>query len=454
MKMLIKKQLFLRLHRALRIAILLSILLSFAGVFFTASARASDSSPVDEMAEEPMGSRQAMPLGKADCGTMEIWDYPTAMCMPRAMPGMKMRMLMAHGNGFLTETVEEGKRGQNALTLPDMFMVDIGSSLGDHHYLNLNFMGTAERWTYPTAGYPEFLQIGERNTNGVPFLDHQHPHNSPIMGLTLSDTVSIGDDHDSVKFFFAPRGSSTDGPVPFMHRLTGMINPDAPLGHHIGQDVGHISSTVAGAALNIQSTVLEISSFNGTEPEPESVDLHIGRLNSFATRLTQEFSTDLYGMISAAYVKSPEADQPELDHVWRYSASIYAHHAHKNGWAVDQAFIYGLIKNYDHTSALTSLADEWWVRKDRKNFWGRLEVLQRTAGELQITSAEPNQARWVTALTLGYTHKIVKWESAELGLGGSITKDFVPHNFESAYGGDPLAAKIFIQATGMGMWNF
>ena len=146
-----------------------------------------------DMDDEPMGSRKAIPLGPADCGTMEIWDYPTAMCMPRTMPGMPMRMLMLHGNGFLTQTAEEGPRGRSATTLPDMFMADLGSSVGDHHYLNLDFMGTLERWAYPMAGYQELLQVGESDSHGSPFIDHQHPHNTPIMGLTFSDTISIGE---------------------------------------------------------------------------------------------------------------------------------------------------------------------------------------------------------------------------------------------------------------------
>src|SRR5262249_45983389 len=161
-----------------------------------------------------------------------------------------------------------------------------------------DYMGTFERWTFPDRGYPELLQIGETDENGVPFIDAQHPHSSPIMGLTLSDTIRLetSREKDYLKFFFAPRGESTDGPIAFMHRPSGMANPDAPLGHHVGQDVGHISSTVIGASLKLGETRIEASTFNGTEPEPDKVDLPLGPPNSYAVRLIEEFSPAVAAM--------------------------------------------------------------------------------------------------------------------------------------------------------------
>ena len=46
-------------------------------------------------------------------------------------------------------------------------------------------MGTTELWTYPRRRYPELLQVGEERSDGSPCIDAQHPHSSPIMGLTL-----------------------------------------------------------------------------------------------------------------------------------------------------------------------------------------------------------------------------------------------------------------------------
>ncbi|MGZ3722479.1 MAG: hypothetical protein ACXVA9_06095, partial [Bdellovibrionales bacterium] len=337
---------------------------------------------------------------------------------------------------------------------PNMIMIDAGQSLGDLHYINIDFMGTIEKWTVPHDGNPELLQIGEHQADGSPFLDAQHPHSSPIMGLTLSDTISLGHDKDNVKIWFSPRGQATDGPVPFMHRPTGMVNPDTPLGHHIGQDVGHITSTVIGSSLKLSDVTLELSTFNGTEPEPTKVDLPLRNPNSYAARLIGQFTAQTFAMVSAAYVKSPEPDDSTLDHIWRYSASLYRDDMLRNGWMLHRTLIWGLVNQYDHASALNSFAHEAWLHKEAHSIWTRLEFVQRTPAELEITTAsEPNRGRYVTALTLGYTHKLGTWDVFDVGLGGSLTKDFLPSEYRTAYGGNPLSGKIFLQLSGMKMWE-
>lgn len=54
------------------------------------------------------------------------------------------------------------------------------------------------------------------------------------------------------------------------------------------------------------------------------------------------------------------------------------------------------------------------MKGERARIWGRLEVLQRTAAELEISSvAGQNNGAWVEALTLGYTHAIDQWDQVE-----------------------------------------
>ncbi len=393
------------------------------------------------------------PMGAFSCSQMEIWDYAIGMCAPLAMKGMPMTMLMLHYNSFLAQTFEEGARGRDGFTIPNMMMADLGTTLNDSHFVNLDVMATVERWTFPKAGYPELIQIGEENQNHEPYLDAQHPHSSPFMGITLSDTISLESGKDHFKIWFSPLGPSTDGPAAFMHRATGMVNPDAPLGHHIGQDVGHITSTVLGASVRLSGTTVEASTFNGTEPEPTKVDLPLGVLNSFAARLTQEITSHHAIMASAAYVKNPELHDSGVDHVWRYSTSIYSDRQLENDWIIHNTFIYGLINFYDATSALNSFNEEIWLHQGHKNIFSRIEYLQRTSNELQINSTTPNDPNWVTAITLGYTHELARWDGSNVSLGTSITKDFLPANYQNAYSGNPLAAKIFLQVGGMKMWN-
>jgi hypothetical protein len=159
-------------------------------------------------------------------------------------------------------------------------------------------------------------------------------------------------------------------------------------------------------------------------------------------------------MISAAYVKNPEHDDPTLPFLARYSASVYSGTELSGEWSFDNSFIFGLITKYDRASALASFGEEFLFRNDRSRIFGRIEVLQRTPSELGIAAAEPDSGRWVIASTVGYTYALLNSEEGELGLGASVTRDFLPDVFRPAYGGeDPWAGKVFLRVSGMRMWD-
>lgn len=386
-----------------------------------------------------------------DCSEMEVWDFSTAMCQPLAMSGMSMSMLMLHGSIFGVQSFQSGLRGRNAFAAPSMLMADLGKNVGDAHYLSADLMLTFERWTFPERGYPLFGQIGERNAQGQPYLDAQHPHSSPIMGLTLSDTISLGGEKNYLKVFFAPRGESTDGPIAFMHRVTSAYNPDAPLGHHVGQDVGHISSTVLGASLKLGDWHVEASGFHGAEPEPTKVDLPMGALNSFGLRLIYEFNPAMQAMISYARVGHPEPDEPSLDSRQRYSASIYNSLDLPDGWTFNNALIAGLITHMDDVSQLASYSEEFLFKGPVQRMWARIELLQRSAGELQIGGLSADETHWMSAITLGTAHKLTSFGDFDLDLGASVTNTLLPSAYRGAYGGDPWTARLFVRLGGMQM---
>lgn len=397
-------------------------------------------------------------MGPEACGQMMVWDRMTMSCIVVPREDMSMGMWMIHGNAFLVQNFDEGERARNRLALPNMIMADVGQTFGKH-YLGVNLMLTAEKWTFPKEGYPLLLQIGEMNEEEEPYIDAQHPHSSPIMGLTFSDTIALDESGDYMRLFFAPRGQATEGPIPFMHRPTGMVNPSAPLGHHIGQDVSHITSTVLGASLNKEPFGVEISTFNGTEPEPTHVDLPLGPLNSYAARLSYEFSEESFAMISAAQLKEPEPHDPEIEKLWRYSASLITKNQLPSDWNFHNTVIYGHVNFYDNVPVLRSLLEEFWLhQKDSPHqYWGRIEFVERTAAELGILDAStPMTPRWVSAFTAGYTYQFQanSQHSLQTGMGGSITKNFLPDEFEASYSGDPLSARIFLQVTGMKMGSF
>ncbi len=146
------------------------------------------------------------------CAENEFWDNGMSMCMTVPSAGASQFHIAARFNVFGVFSATPGPRGSDDFAAPNMFMVDAGKTLGARQFLDLDVMGTTESWTFPRRGYPELLQIGEERGDGSPFIDAQHPHSSPIMGLTLSDTINLNS-MNALKLFFAPRGGSTDGPV-------------------------------------------------------------------------------------------------------------------------------------------------------------------------------------------------------------------------------------------------
>jgi hypothetical protein len=382
------------------------------------------------------------------CSASEYWSFGMSMCLPRpAALGNFRAMIM--GAIFLADIGVSGTRSAHQLAAPNWLMLDAGVDLASWNRLELDAMLTAERWTYPYSGYPLPFQVGEENSQGVAFVDAQHPHSSPIMGLTLTDVMSLSARRLRIlRVWFAPRGESTDGPVAFMHRATGTVNPDAPLGHHIGQDVGHITSTVIGLSLTLPTTIIEASTFHGREPSPDAVDLPIGAPDSVAARVSQQLGRHYTLAASLAYVHDPEGTG-QTEPVVRASLSAYARWNLPLDWRAHATLIWGGISNYDGASWLDSITGEVLFTDWSNALWGRLEILQRTPAELRVMPlpANPNAPDWVGALTAGYTRKIVALGPVDFSVGASGTLNFMTDTFLNAYGGRPIVSgKLFVEA--------
>src|SRR5207247_2031796 len=80
----------------------------------------------------------------------------------------------------------------------------------------------------------------------------------------------------------------------FMHRLSAMDDPDAPLGHH-WQDSTHITFGVITAGLAHRNLKLEGSVFTGREPDENRYDFAAIRLHSYSGRLSWNPRSNLRG---------------------------------------------------------------------------------------------------------------------------------------------------------------
>lgn len=382
-----------------------------------------------------------------NCAEGYEWNTNSSTCTPGQHEELSLNV---HANVFGVGIIQQGPRGRDGIAIPSQVLVDVGKSVANGHYLNLNLALTADKWTFPERGYPLLLQTGEYDANGRPYVDAQHPHSSPIMGLTFSDTIRLDEKQSqSLKLFFAPRGQSTDGPIFFMNRPTAFLNPDAPLGHHTAQDVGHITSTVIGATLRLEKTWVEASAFNGSMPEPTKVDLGIGTPNSIAVRVFRQFDESL-GTFSMARVKHSAAHETtSSEHggaaQTRLSASFQSRHGNSDPFEFHQAFIAGIAVGLAGGHKEFSFGEELRLDIDGSNLWARVEALQRQPQDLGLSTV---QRRWIGGFTLGYSRTVGSIFGLDVNFGLSGMKYLVPPDFAADYGEDPWAGKAFVQLVG------
>jgi hypothetical protein len=379
------------------------------------------------------------------CPDGQHWDSSMNMCMPDATAKTSVDF---HVNAFLVGGAESGPRGRDAVDSPNMWMIDLNHKISDQNLFKVEWMGTAELWTVPKDGVPELLQIGENKQDGTPYVDAQHPHSSPVMGLTFEDIIQLHDDHQ-LTFFFAPRGEATAGVPPFMHRASAEGNPNVPLGHHIGQDVFHVSSTVIGAKYETDKTTVAVSAFSGREPQPTEVNLDMHKPDSVGVSVSHKLNDDVTAGASFAEVENsqqatgnlPDAPQPQsVTSAWVSTQSQI------KSVTLSTSSIFGQVYNHTDHQSLNSFLEEFVATLGNNNFFGRVEVLQRTPGDLQIQVTDGKTgAQWVKAVTLGYERKILQKDGFSVFAGASYTKDFVPGDFKAAYGGNPNSGEVHIR---------
>ncbi len=403
-----------------------------------------------QMGSEPNG---IFPDPTASLSSTEMWNVDQGKAVPFPTSHLSPLSLTLHGYGFFDAIAEEGvDRGRADFSGPNMFQSDLGSPLGDSQYLNLDLVLTSDLWTVPSIGTPQLFQIGENQANSRSFIDAQPPLSSPILGLALSDTIAlVQGDKSYLKLFFAPRGPSTDGPIPYLYRLTGMVNPDTPLGSIVGQDSGLVSSTVLGGELKLGGFHIEGSTFYGKEPDPTQVNLPFGTPDSYAIRFIQEFSSSFMLMASYAYVANPGIG---ISGTNRYSASFYSNMPISENWKLYSTFIYGGINNTNNSELLNSFLEEFALMNPKSAIYARIEAVQRTPNELAITGLpNPDSGRWITAITLGYSHQVTTWDGWELRAGAEVGNDQTPADYSTAYEGNPISYKFFFQLGGSQMYH-
>jgi len=377
------------------------------------------------------GAYGAYPMSRESSGTAWVPDS-SPMEGIQAMQGDWM--LMLHGYDNVVYDHQGGKRG-NVETFDEGMLMGMashplaGGTVGFRAMLSPDpLMGK--------SGYPLLLQTGETANGHDPLIDRQHPHDL-FMELATSYSHPITDSSSAFIYLGYP-GEPALGPTTFMHRLSGMDNPQAPITHH-WLDSTHVTFGVATAGYIWRGWKLEGSVFNGREPDQYRWNFDSPRLNSESVRLTYNPTANWSLQISQGWLKSPEALEPEVDQSRSTASAMYNMPFAQNNWQTTLAW--GRDNNNPGHTLDAFLVESAVVVRDTHTFFARAERVQKD--ELFTTGVFTNRPFTVNAFSAGYIYDVQLLAHLKTGLGGVLTVDTLPSNLDTAYGRDPVSFMVF-----------
>ncbi|MBL7744879.1 MAG: hypothetical protein JNN00_15505 [Chitinophagaceae bacterium] len=350
---------------------------------------------------------------------------------------------MFHGNIFLrytgTDIFNSGKKGSSKLSAPNWFMAMMNRRTGKSGLLNITAMLSLDRLTEGGNGYPLLFQSGE-TFNGKRLVDRQHPHDL-FSALSIGYTQMLGKDIDIFGYIGYP-GEPALGAPAFMHRVSSMNDPDAPLGHH-WQDATHITFGVATVGLRYRNFKLEGSSFTGREPDEKRYDFDKSRFDSYSYRLSYNPSASWALQFSQGFIHAPEALEPGID-VTRTTASALFSNKIGHDKHVSASFIWGLNdKGKGHKEHSVLLEGNF--RFGRNALFSRYEFVQKSAEELELEDELGHRAMNIHVVSAGYNRSLVQKWSTELTAGVKVTVNLPSRELTTIYGDHPVGFQVYLQ---------
>jgi len=381
----------------------------------------------------------ADPMNRESSGTAWVPDS-TPMYGKMFMFGDDM--LMLHGAIFPRYTNVSTPRGDDRIDAPNWIMAMFSHSLGENTQLGFRAMMSFDPLTEGGRGYPLLLQSGE-SWHGQPLHDRQHPHDLfDELSFSLSQKLAA---EFSGYFYFGYPGEPALGPPTFMHRLSAMDDPDAPIGHH-WQDSTHVSFGVATAGLQWSrygGMKIEGSAFTGREPDENRYDFDRPRFDSFSGRISWNPTQNLALQVSYGYIKSPEALEPDVNRHRTTASAIYNQPLGRDSnWAT--TFVWG--RNNDSGEKTQSFLLETNYQRGRDTAYARWERVEKSGHELVLARNDQGRIFAVNAATIGYVRDLSQRSGIDVGLGGQVTINFWPNGLDRYYGNGPgYAFELFLR---------
>ena len=269
-------------------------------------------------------------------------------------------------------------------------------------------------------------------------VDRQHPHDF-FMELSASYSLPIAPGASLFLYGGLP-GEPAFGPPAFMHRMSIMDSPEAPITHH-WLDSTHITFGVVTAGLVVGNVKLEGSRFNGREPDEQRWNIETGPLDSTALRLSWNPNANLSLQASWARLIEPEQLEPG-ENSTRWSASaIYTRPVGANGWwstTLAWGRRSGDHDQFDAVALESALGLGLWTLYGRAEYAETNELVPGPGGHHGPTFD-------VGKVSLGAIRDFRLGPNVRLGLGAQYARNFMPDGLAALYGGEPGGAMAFIR---------
>jgi hypothetical protein len=363
------------------------------------------------------------------------WD-PRSTPQYMWMAHVRSWNLMFHGNFFLTYNQQGGPRGVGKAQSSNWLMMMQQHSVGKGT-IEFRQMLSAEPLTTPHPGFPTLFQTGE-TYKGQPLVDYQHPHD--VFGeLAIKFTYPLSE-RVSWMFYGGPAGEPALGPVAFLHRVSAMENPSAPLGHHL-QDSTHIAYGVITSGIIAGPVKLEASAFNGREPDEARYNFDFDSLDSWSVRGSVAPGRNWEMRYSYGHIVEPETlEEGNLD---RQTASItYNRPMARGNWA--NTLLWGRNRK-DHDDAVSNsyLFESSLNFAERNYAYTRLEVVDKD--ELDLSPPLDHRSFRIGAYTFGGVRDLIQNKYGQVGLGADVTFYSKPAVLDPVYGKNPVSFHVFLR---------
>lgn len=356
-------------------------------------------------------------------------------------------MLMGHAQINLVQDWQNGPRGDEKTFVSGMIMGSATRQFADASRVNLRLMLSPDPFM-GKDGFPLLLAAGETADGVNPLIDRQHPHEL-VMEASASYARPLTD-RDAVYAYFGLPGEPAFGPPAFMHRMSAMDSPEAPITHH-WLDSTHIVFGVATLGWAHRDMKIEASSFRGREPDEDRWDIESPEFDSWSVRASWNPTRQWSLQASYADVTGPEQLDPDEDETKLSASAIHTRPVGSDGWW-STTLAWGRKTN-DHDESKDAWLLETAFRPDAVGtgpegagwtLFGRLERIE-TDELLPAPGGGHGDLYTVSKASIGAVHDWRVAENVLLGVGGLYTVNQIPGGLEPVYGGDPDGGMLFLR---------